>query len=343
MKSEIETSAAKWFARRDAGLTPSEEKDYRRWLAQDPRNAEELAKLEGAWATFGRPTAAGSADALLVELAGRRTRRQRRSRMAMAAVALLLVGFTVMRWPKGGSASVSAPIAVVHRPSERVLADGSKITLREGAEVDVHYTEADRRVLLLKGEALFEVAKDPSRPFIVQGEGVDVRAVGTAFAVQLNKGAVDVLVTEGTVSVATSPATKPAVTESRSEKLANTAVPTPMMVTAGKRVVVDNKVTASPRQPETVAPAEIENRLSWRAPRVEFNGMPLAEAVEMLNREAEGRTPTRLRVADRSLDSMRVSGVFRTDNMDAFVFVLENAFDVKIERADHLVVLKKGS
>lgn len=343
MKSEIEMSAAKWFARRDAGLSPAEEAEYQRWLAQDPRHAAELAKLDGAWATFGRPVATGATDALLVELAGRRTRRQRRSRVAMAAVVLLMVGFAVMQWPKAGSASVSAPIAVVHRPNERVLADGSKITLREGAEVDVNYTAADRRVLLLKGEALFEVAKDPSRPFIVQGNGVDVRAVGTAFAVQLNQGAVDVLVTEGTVSVATSPMATPAVNESRSGGPANPAAAKALMVTAGKRVVVDSAANANPRQPEAVAPAEIDNRLSWRAPRVEFNGMPLAEAVVMLNREAEGRTPTRLRVADRSLDSMRVSGVFRTDNMDAFVFVLENAFDVKIERADHMVVLRKGS
>lgn len=88
--------------------------------------------------------------------------------------------------------------------------------------------------------------------------------------------------------------------------------------------------------------AEIDRRLSWRAHRVEFSGMPLADAVALLNREAVGRTSSRLRIADRDLDAMRVSGIFRTDSMDAFVLLMEAGFGVSVARVDETFVLSKA-
>ena len=82
-----------------------------------------------------------------------------------------------------------------------MLDDGSVAELNRGAEIEVNYTVAERRVVLRRGEALFTVAKNPARPFVVRAGGVDVRAVGTAFNVKLAGPNLEVLVTEGTVHV----------------------------------------------------------------------------------------------------------------------------------------------
>ncbi len=82
------------------------------------------------------------------------------------------------------------------------LADGSVAELNASSEIKVNYTPADRRVQLVRGEAHFTVAKNKERPFWVQAGTVKVRAVGTAFDVRITEREIDVLVTEGKVTLA---------------------------------------------------------------------------------------------------------------------------------------------
>src|SRR5690606_37574017 len=82
------------------------------------------------------------------------------------------------------------------------LADGSVMTLNTASRVVVDFTETRRVVRLLEGESLFDVAKDASRPFLVEAGGTEVRAVGTSFTVRrLGDAPVQVLVREGVVEV----------------------------------------------------------------------------------------------------------------------------------------------
>lgn len=337
----IAEAAAKWFSLRDAGLSPEQERALERWLAEDARHARALAELDGAWSTFGKPAQSGSADRLLSELAGRRSRR-RRMRVTMAAAALVLafVGAGVARWRADRAGPDAQSRVVVHKPNQQRLTDGSVVTLREGAGIAVAFTELQRRVVLQRGEALFEVHKDPARPFVVVANGVAVRAVGTAFSVQAAHGAVDVLVTEGVVSIG--PAAELSQTSPQPPKTGSEPERKAVMVTAGNRVVIEPAASGLPVEPEAVLPAEIDRRLSWRSPRLEFAGMPLAEAVSLLNREAEGRTDMRLRIADVELNAVRVSGVFRTDNLDAFLVLIEAGFGIKVDRAGNVAVLSKA-
>jgi len=339
-QGSIEAEATAWFARRDAGLNVADETAYQQWIQSCPHHAAAMSRLEAAWTTFGKPTQTGAADKLLNELATRRIRRRRRRfGAATAMLAVVAFGFGVVDWQKRISPVAMSSAAVLLKPNQRVLADGSTITLRDGADVFVGYSSTKRLVTLLKGEALFEVTKDQERPFIVSANGVEVRAVGTAFTVQFGSRTVDVLVTEGTVSIAGTPqsgafapngstAAEPPTTEA-------------LTVSAGNRVVVTASVVPKPVEREAVPSIEIDQRLSWRAPRVEFSGMPLADAVALLNREALGRTTTKLHIADRELEPMRVSGIFRTDNMDAFVLLLEAGFGVKAERVGDTIVLNR--
>jgi transmembrane sensor len=213
-------------------------------------------------------------------------------------------------------------------------------------------------VELQKGEAMFEVAKNQARPFVVSAGGVDVRAVGTAFAVQLGREAVDVLVTEGTVAVghsnqigrhgnvAKTDPSAPRVATAPTGALATaaSAADSPLagvLVRAGNRAVVERTPTATAARVAPVEVPEMGERLAWRNPRVEFSGTRLDEAIALLNRVAAANAGMQLSIADPALESMRVSGIFRTDNVDAFVLLLEAGFGVKVERAGKTLVLRK--
>lgn len=89
------------------------------------------------------------------------------------------------------------------------LEDGSTVQLNRGAEVKVAFSDAERRLFLIMGEANFQVAKEPDRPFVVNVAGVDLRAIGTVFSVKLTEHEVDVIVTEGIVNVISSNKTNP--------------------------------------------------------------------------------------------------------------------------------------
>jgi transmembrane sensor len=229
-----------------------------------------------------------------------------------------------------------------------------------------------RRVILQRGEAHFEVTKNPQRPFLVTAAGIDIRAVGTAFGVQLGTTAVEVLVTEGRVSVEKSagssrngrkgtgdrePQTgnsEPGIESPGPEAGADggrargdgtgthSLAPSlpylaPITLDAGNRVVVDIiNETALPLT-SALTRVELARRLSWRAPRLEFSDTPLAEAVALMNRYST----IRIEIADTSLARMRVNGLFRADNTDTFVRLLEASFDATAERAEDVVVLKR--
>ena len=333
VSAAIREAAADWVARRDAGLSTQAELDYAAWLEADPAHRTALNALDFAWKTLDRPLASGAADAVLGELAHRARQRRRRRTVAcgLASLALLVgAGLGWQAWrPPSDLRSPAMVSAVVLLPSIQALPDGSVAELRDGAEITVEFTDAQRRVVLRRGEAYFKVAKNPARPFIVAAGTVEVRAVGTAFSVDFGKTAVDVLVTEGTVAVALAPAeaARPDVTQSKAE---------PLLVGAGHGATV---LTAAP-QPESesrpVSAADFQSRLAWRRPRLEFSGTPLIEAVALINRHNR----VQFIIEDPELARTRVSGIFGAVNTDAFVRLLAASFDVQSERrgADEIIL-----
>lgn len=372
----IAAAAAEWFARRDAGLSAAQDRALQRWLAADPRHGAALARLDSAWLTFGKPTRTGAADALCLELARRAARRRRRRVGATAALAVLFAIGGFWRFPRHEERSGTLPAtAVMIVPARQVLSDGSVVTLKDGAQIAEVFTSALRRVELRRGQAMFEVAKNPSRPFVVAAGEIEVRAVGTAFSVEFGVKAVEVLVTEGTVAVdkgaaAHSPdagATvgskeqdagelkRRATTSDERRPAQSPAVDSPdyssalrppsaaSVVEAGHRLVVEIAPSAPAPKAMPVAAAELDERLAWRSRRVEFSGTPLSEAVALLNREAAGHAAVKLVFDDPTLRSLRVSGIFRTDNTDAFVLLLEAGFGVKAERSGSIIALRRVS
>ena len=343
--ASIEAAAEDWFARRDAGLVPEEEAAFRHWLASDPRHAATFARLESAWFVFGKPRRTGTTSDVLTELARRAQQRRKRRRTLVTATALLalFVGAVSWRFTRAPDETVSlSPAATLLAPAQRKLPDGSLVILKPEAQVTEAFSAAVRRVTLVRGEAMFHVQKDSTRPFVVSAGGVEVRAVGTAFSVQLGSGQVEVLITEGTVAVEPGKAEAQPVDSKATMPPATLANSSGFLVEAGHRVVIANPDRyAAPPSVTPIASPEIEERLAWRSPRVEFSGMPLGEAVALLNQTAPNGS-LKLIVADPAIAGMRVSGIFRTDNIEAFVLLLESGFGLKAESSDGTIRLTKA-
>lgn len=309
-------------------MTKEEQQIFQDWLAGDPRHADAFDRFTEAWSVFDRVQEHGSASIILDRLAERaRRRRTRRVQVGVAASLALAAGLIWFQWRgsrlETGPRAAQPVAAVPAFDPIRRLPDGSIVELNGDAQIAVQYSETERRVKLVKGEAFFQVEKNKARPFYVEANGVVVRAVGTAFAVQMNPSAVEVVVKEGAVDV----------------NRTTTPAADPIRVEAGKRVVMPMMLlrpairTAAPSapgsaptlaaeeavQPESMTAEQMDARLAWRLPWVNFDGTTLAEAVAQMNRHNR----LQLRVEDPVFGNTRVSGIYRADNLEGFLRMLE--------------------
>lgn len=269
------------------------------------------------------PGRAATTDRVLAAVERRVQHRRRLRRRAAAAVASVALAVLVaLPWLRFGSPdSVPAPAtgAVLAQPVREVLADGSAVERNGDALVRSEFSPAVRRIVLLRGEAHFDVAHDAARPFVVVAGGVAVRAIGTAFSVRLAPGDVDVLVTEGRVAV------------DRAGGGPTGAAAGPLaLVTRGARVAV-GAADLAPDAPAPavipVTPAEIAERLAWRVPRLELNDAPLREVVELVNRSGGAR----LILATPAVGELRVSGIVRADNAPALLQLLRVDYGIEAQ------------
>lgn len=329
----IAEAAAAWVLRLDRGLTPAEQDEYSQWLAGDPRHRDALAKHRWGWDELDRLAgiqdsvhAVPDPDLLRPARARRSLRRFWPHSLALAAAVTVLAA---LWWPRSATEPVvpaPAPSYALAAPiEERSLEDGSVVALNRGAVIEVEFTAAERRVHLVRGEASFAVAKQPSRPFIVHAGGVDVRAVGTAFNVRLDPKSVEVLVTEGRVEV----------TPPVAARGAALAVP---FVEAGQRTVVSLDAAAPAPRVAAVTEEEAARALAWQPRLLDFTDEPLAGIVTEFNR----RNPVRLVIADPALGSLRLSVTFRSDNVEGFVRLLEADFGVRADwRGETEIALRR--
>lgn len=317
--------------RRDAGLTPAAGRELQHWLAFDVRHRTAFTRLERTWAVFDRAGKKGLTDSIVTQLEVRARKRRsiRRGVSTVAALALITTGIGL--WLRPASTPIT-PSEVVFEPVQK-LPDGSIVELNTGADIAVQYEAATRRVRLLKGEAHFRVERDATRPFIVEAGGVGVRAVGTSFTVQLQTEQVEVIVTEGRVSVDKEPAGNSSAPISG---LPASSFST--FVDAGNSLTVDlsGKMESAP----IIAPmteAQQNERLAWRIPRLEFGGMELGQAVALMNRQ------NRLQIVldGPSISGLRISGTFRSDNPEGFVRIVEGTFELQAERHDNKIILRR--
>jgi len=328
----IGEEAAEWLLRLgEAELpgSPSESdleartKAFRKWITGSPEHVRVFLETRE---TLHRMGAIGALRSLDVDalLADRQTQkhaeviplfgyavrpRLRRSRglWRIAAGLLVLVPCALLLWKSLQPSSVF--VTGVGEQISRKLEDGSVIVLNTDSRVEVQYSGKERRIELLRGEALFQVEHDSTRPFTVRTGRTWIRAVGTQFNVHLRENTTDVAVVEGAVQVSelASPAVGQQVNSPSGQRTG--AVEGLMRLAAGETAhVVDGQIHRD-------SGGAASKATLWRQRRLSFERASLAEVAAEFNRY----NTMQIRVEGTAGDAVRLSGIFDADRPLALV------------------------
>ena len=362
----IAQEAADWLV----GLADADEqtsKAFAAWLRLSPEHVKEFLSVSAVWGMLPELSSQPSIEELVARAAtepnvvelpvpgraapvrdgvrGRdghpsettRTPGRRRSRalwMGCAAGLLVAVALgTILSVPRPAE-EPNLYATVTGEQSSIPLPDGSLVTLNTRSTMRVRYSDAYRDVHLGDGEALFDVAKDTRRPFRVITEQAVIEAVGTRFNVRKGIDAVTVVVVEGLVEVTRKARGGEAEVLVDGEPYAERSSQ-PVRLEVGQQALVKSGV-AKP----VVADVSVETAIAWREHRLVFEALPLKDVIEEFNRYNDPPTA----IEDKELESLPISGVFRSIDRDSFLqFLSQMQLAESSTRADGSIVLNRIS
>lgn len=238
----------------------------------------------------------------------------RRSWRRFAAVAAaLLLAVSVMLYPQFGNRGESDFVESYQsaRAERRVieLADGSVINLAPESRIDVRYGPAERRIRLLDGQGLFDVASNPARPFIVEVAQGEVRAVGTSFDVIAGKDEAAVTVVEGVVRILLAGKDKRVAGGAKEARKGE-------LVRFGTSHSDGNQVSFISQSNG----ADVNSATAWTRGVLIFKGEPLARVIETVNLYSQET----VHLSDPSLANLPVFGVIRQGDASALKELIAN-------------------
>jgi transmembrane sensor len=310
---QAEAAARRWYARLHGGeATADDREQHRAWLDARRCNREAYASVANVDQRLSEAKSSFSAseiDRLLGDLKPAAAATSRGSRrLAVAGVALSIVvcaGLGYLLYASRYAVTLDTPIA---QTIEQVLPDGSRLTLGGASRVLVRYGVFTRSVSLERGEAFFDVAHG-RRAFAVHAAGTEVIVHGTKFEVRLDTaGLTRVSVADGTVAVGTA------------DSRASAAV----TLRRGQAVEVDDRGQVSTVQ--QFDPAQVG---AWKHGQLVYRGAMLSTVTADFSRYSARQ----IVVNDPAIATLRVTGLFRTDNLDDALRSLESVLPVKVVAA----------
>lgn len=303
----IQDAAFDWLAEMNSGERLSEDRRaaFQAWLNADVGHAAAFTEAQTLWGDLAWAETLNEAvldqDQATIPLSPDLARRSRSVRVAPVKRRRIAMGTAIAA---GLAAALLLAPGAYHMAMEHLqvqtqetateageirhitLTDGSRVTLGGRSSLRIRMSRDRREVEVMGGDAYFEVAHDPMRPFIVRNGGMDATAVGTAFEVNHGAHILQVSVTEGRVRAVASADT---VVLGRGERA---------------QLASDGSLLVGRFDPDTVG--------RWREQRAVFRDAPLAQVVETLNRYH----PSGVVLADPSLADLPVSAVFGFDQME---------------------------
>jgi transmembrane sensor len=314
----VRAEAAAWISRLHGPDRTSElEQGLRLWLAEDVTHKEVFERMTQSWE---------DATAIVVRQHFPRVRRPittSRYTEAVAAAVMMLCGlgaFGAYSW--FGRNTYSTDIG--EQRTVR-LDDASRISVNSASKVVVNYGNTVREVRLERGEAYFEVAKDPSRPFVVWAGNQRIEALGTVFTVRYDRDRTVVTLVDGEVAVSETGAQPEATFTAPSSRAPASPIAVkgqePRILTAGQRLTL---VTNKPAQLD--AP-KIDTVIAWRRGEVVLDKMSLADAVTEMNRYDSHQ----LRVEDAEIAALKVSGIYRSGDNANFARVVARMYGLEVD------------
>jgi transmembrane sensor len=308
--------------------------------SQEPRSLAEPNERQGRAATHTRPP--------------------RRRFLAVAASALMVALAGGVWWQSAHYPLYSTDIG---ERRSITLADGSTVDLNARSKLRVEFSQNERRVELLDGQALFQVAKDKNRPFIVASGEATVRAVGTQFDVYRKDSGTTVTVLEGRVAVystahalsnsgsaeppstAAQPATRspPGSVQPQAQMHATphseaaSSNPPGLVDPSGSGAIflsAGEQVTVTPAQ-TLPAPARVDiaATTAWMQRRLIFDGSKLSDVVQEFNRYNKRQ----LVIEDAQLSDFHVSGVYSSTDPSSLIRFLREQRGMKITENENEV------
>lgn len=308
--------AAAWFARLNTRETSSADLQAFRIWRQTPGHKEAYDEAVAFW----KESQAFKADPDIQEalaLALGQTDKAPASRpavgvsrpiigLSLAAAVLALVGGGAFVFRGAHSYATDVGQQRLVR-----LADGSTVRLDTNSKVEVRFKAGRRDVRLVRGQAMFHVAHDAARPFVVQADGASVTALGTRFDVKHEAGGVRVTLVQGSVEV----------------RARDGAAPHVWRLQPGQTVAT-NQPAAIPK------PVDMAVATSWTSGRLVFQAAPLATAVAEVNRYNHDQ----IVLDGPQIAEASVSGVFDAGDTETFVDSVAQLHELAVARPEKGVI-----
>jgi transmembrane sensor len=313
LSQRVSAEASVWIARISGPNSEPAKKGLRRWLAESKANRRAFDLATDVWDEAGSLRGCAVAHLIRSKPAAGRAHYARPALAASAACIAIVAAFAAYLHRGSVTTGVGEQRLVT-------LDDGSKILLNTSTRLVVKYDEFTRRVELENGEALFDVMKNPLRPFVVTAGGREVTALGTSFDVRRDGPQVTVTLLEGKVTVA-------AVAETAD---ASASVPAKVEVLhPGQRLTF-----AAGRAPQLDRP-QIQKVTDWQRGQVSLDNLPLADAVAEMNRYSV----VQLRIERPEAAAVRVSGIFRAGDSMSFARAVSQTYGLRPVEQQNAILL----
>jgi transmembrane sensor len=301
----------------DPAADPAVQANWRGWLAADPERVRRYRDLERFWSVL--PAAETRRRSRLARFAYADVP----TRQPWAALAAVLTVVGLLGWWGHVGWFPSEPVSYAAAQGVQrhlVLDDGSSVLLDSDSSLTVRFERRQRTVELDRGQALFEVAHDPSRPFVVRAKGGEIRAVGTEFDVHVTEAGVDVTLLQGAVLVA-----PPAGGEPGGRREAHRVA----RLAPGQQVSYRDELGGIRTVDPGIATA-------WREGRPSYLDRPLGDVVTDLRRYLAHP----IRISDPNVASIRYTGTVSVRNLESWLRALEQVYPVRAAfESDGTVVL----
>lgn len=314
------TVAENWYNQISAqNVTDSSQKEFKKWFEQDPAHQQAYAQIYICHEeNFSCPPAdMAEMSNINVETANDQPTVKRYSSFMKygAIAAVLLVAFLTFNIYREVPETIeySTQIAEIR---EILLEDGSMITLGASSRISVaEFTSDERRVFLEEGEALFDIAHDTQKPFIVKSGKTEIQVLGTRFNLNRTVDYLAVSLLEGKIEV--------------HQEITSSIVPflreeETVTLYAAQIIRVKNGILNYPESRKTSQMA------SWVRGKLSYFNAPLSVVISDINRYS--LSPVTIK--DKSLENLPVTAVFGTDQIDIMVKGLSQILPIVITQGE---------
>jgi transmembrane sensor len=372
LNPQIRAEAAAWLLKFNEGdVDTRAREDFLHWLRTSPEHVRAYLRICAFWQKAPHLRGAGPHDDIdaLVRLAqreanvlpwetkiesprqspsmtstGSRRSIQPQGTRVLAAVAATLVFLTagVATWFHSQLGLYTTSVGEQRAVN---LPDGSAVVINARSRIRILFSDTERAVELLEGQALFRVARSSARPFIVHAGGMSVRAIGTQFDVYKKAASTVVTVVEGRVAIVPSQSdfsqpgattvgasTPPGSDDNREKEKTNAAqahasadsAPGELLVAAGEQAVVTAQAAVKPQSPNITAAT------AWTSGLLVFDGAPLSEVIQEFNRQ----NSKAIVLTSPQLATLQISGSFPASGSERIVQFLQQRFHVVVHETN---------